>query len=269
MARRTRDYAADITRRIAEDLADTSSKAVGEVLRTYIKNHGPVKQVMRDKLLEVNNRSLQTAHKQMLDSYSRIPRTKNGAYRADIASSNSKYGPSRYAGGMLQRALANSKNSIATTNRAQFLDITHMNREAPQWYRLSFGAGVGFIFATNPMKNPFNGRKLPNSPTLDNFGPSRKWGLPDNYKWRWMIKSDGIHVTSNPEKGMRATGRKFSYEPEGWVQDGVNAFNEVYPTLLLNSVRDYLKPRDRKKIITLNSKLRLAPISFDPSKYKF
>lgn len=249
----TNAFAADVTRRLVAELADVSSQGIREALNMWIKQHGPLKEEMKPRLRKVNYRAMQNGKQAMITRYRQMDRP-YPRYREP--------GSGRYPGGRLLRALKAKGNYQSDEYRIRFLNIGNMNKAAPQWYRLSFGAGIDYIYPVEPMRNPFNNRKLPSSPSTDNFKPSRSFDLPDNADF-------GFYVTGKNRKG-KPTGRfgeihvgskskarkeELSIEAEGWVQEGVEVINKTWPTLLFTAMKDKMNAKDEKRIIKLKGKL--------------
>lgn len=225
------------TRDIARAIAQESSKEVKNALDTYVKSLGRPRAVIGPRLAQVNAEAGLHGLAAMSQAYESRPR------KRDIPS----YRPgSRYSFGQLSRALGSGVNVRTTRTTLSFLDQEWMDQQAPQWYRMSFGAGIPSGYQVRPMKHPINGRQLTGSPTLS-MPPSAPFALPGNLRGSWRVKKGfEIHVSKNSKGAPPRSGLTIS--PTNFVQEGVSAINDVYPGLLLNVVREYLKPSTQVKI---------------------
>lgn len=244
-----------LTRRIATELADTSRKSIRDIMKQYIRVLGNPASEMQSKMRYVNRATALAAREATLTSFNSVQRRQSHQYRDPSTG--------RFSGFRLAAALESSANYSYDAAGVSYINISWMDQHAPQWYRLGMGTGTSANFAgkdVRPMKNPINNRRLPSSPSLDDFGPSAPWFLPDNLAYRAYFKNPPY--APGPEVHVKGWGSGGYLSPEtyirkheGWVAAGVNAINATYPVLLLNAVSDYLDPKDAKTISKYSIKL--------------
>lgn len=105
----------------------------------------------------------------------RAARRKGSDYRGLAAFDR----PNRFANGKLSRALASSNMFDARWDGISFINKPWLDRNAAQWYRLSFGAGIRG--AQTPPHRNYNVRffgETAFSMSLKSFGPSAGFSMP-------------------------------------------------------------------------------------------
>lgn len=240
-----RAFLYSITRTLARDIEAETSQAMAAALDDYVKSVGAAKSAVAAKLTELNTESAYIAQDAMVTSYEN--RTINRfipSYRIG----------DRFSGGALYRALNDEENIRHTTQSWGLLKRSFMDQQAPQWYRMSFGAGnVTASNRVDPIYNPLNKRKIARTGILAEFQPSRAFALPESASYRWRVKGvlggiGEIHVTPS-DKG-RPRLENLSIEPSRFVQDGISAGNKFYAEGLAELALESLTPGQKNKVIS-------------------
>ena len=247
MARRPSDLLYTLTRDIARDIETDVAKDISAALKTYVKSRGSPRKVLAPALSELNLAAAQGAQRAMLQAYKDRPLTLSRlteSYRVGAPPPGREN--NRYAGGQLLRALSSDDHVVTSSVSSGFFDAAMMDREAPQWYRMSFGAGASSPSnIIEPMKNPLNNRKIVRTGILSEYGPSAAFNLPGSGTGRWFVKNaiggyGEIHV-SNKNRGIPPL-LGLSIQPARFVQAGIEEMNRIYPRGLVTLVIDFLEP---------------------------
>jgi hypothetical protein len=224
-------------RAIYAEIVANSNKALAKELGGYLKSRGRPSNAMAPKLKRINVNVGQRAQEVMVQSYLARPRKRQvPSYRPGT----------RYSFGQLERALRSESNVSATSTTLGLLNISHMDEAAPQWYRMSFGVGKSKNYHIQPMKHPINGRILNTRNTNVGWGPrpTSTFSLPGNRKGRWFVLGNpgswgAIFVSKKNGMPPRIN---LKMDATNFVQKGVSEINRLYPSYLMSTVVDYLKP---------------------------
>lgn len=212
----------NINRSIFVDIANGSTKAVQVGILQWINQKGRVKNAIAPDLLRMNTKIGQTAQSAMVSRYLATHKGLPSYRKGD-----------RFAGGRLLRALKDESHVDASSTGLQFFNTNFMNRAAPQWYRLTFGAGKSKKVLAKSMS--VRGKVIGADTKLSRYTERRAFSLPDipgGNGMRWYVKSFGagdmgaIHVSKR--KG-RSQIHGLSIQARGFVQAGVTVINEMYP----------------------------------------
>lgn len=247
----------DIGRQIANGILDV----VTEGFNKYLKPRGRPRAALSKELKIINQEVGRLSHAAMMAQFRKFDARRGPQYRIGDPQKTG-----RYSGGRLERALSDAEKHIRVTpTTLSFFNQKFMDAEAPQWHRMSFGAGTTDN-SVIPMKNPITGAPLPGSSSaLEELGRSPEFSLPGSGTGGWYVLRRGgaasaarstalpgalgeIHVSSNKRR-LRAFRRTMpvndpisglTIAPERWVQAGVSKLNAVYPAYLTRMMAIYL-----------------------------
>lgn len=243
------------TRNAVFALAESANQGISQAIHEWIKTRGPLKNVMQDAIGSANAKTVEYGQKETLKWFDKARKKGKRRYPTSYREDSG-----RAANGKLAAAIGNESNFQSDAYGIKFIDVDLMDRQAPQWYRLNFGAGPKASAIEIPaMRNPINNRIITPSPNFDSYGPSDSFSMPGDtaYSW-WLMNGHEIHVGKRNSGSNAISG--LGIESEGWIHEGLAAMNERYPTYLLKSLKDKFDNKNRTTVINL----RLPPITSKP-----
>jgi len=246
------DFQLNLGRDVGATIAANTNKELKKAMMKYVASKASPNQKMRKKIKTVNQKAGKAAQAAMVQQYL-AKASGRPSYRVGDPGKTG-----RYAGGKLLTALSSPSNLKLRGTTFSFFDRGFMDSTAPQWNRLSFGAGTGANNQITPMKMPTSGKIIgPSIITSTQGGDS--FSIPGSGRGAFFFKGGAtggmqLHVTRrSATQGFSQSSPRSRFKlnrpidgrvihPMGFVQAGVSAANAIYPKLLVRAVKVYLKP---------------------------
>ena len=131
---------------IARKAAALAGNEVANVVDVVGQNYGRLVRSRRPAFREANARVGREANRAALQAFER-GRLGTSTYRSGETSLRYK----RYAGGKMAAALSSDEMFLAKPDGLLWLNGPHLDIQAPQWYRLNFGAGAKGASSKRPV----------------------------------------------------------------------------------------------------------------------
>ena len=143
-----RIYSAMSGQDVARRAAQTATGEMTGVIRAIGQNYSRLIRSRRGAFAEANARVGREANRAALAAFER-GRKGGSAYRS--GEGNLRY--KRFAGGQMSAALASDNMFLARPDGLAWINAAWLDIQAPQWYRLNFGAGIAG--SSSPPSRPY------------------------------------------------------------------------------------------------------------------
>ena len=212
-------------REIIASAAQATTGAVAEALTIFSQSlRSQYSKAREYELRNVHTKIALDAQRSMVNRYIKIVEPRSvGDYRSD--ETNPKW--RRYGGGRMLKAISSPTFFRASKDGILWANISELDKQAPQWYRLNYGAGprgrgyrASQAFPQTPMK--FFGQTLATNLIPKNFNASPTYRLPKGvfgdvgFVAERFKKVDITSIRGGRRGGRRVFGSPLEFGPAGF-----------------------------------------------------